>query len=55
MSASWRMLVGVTRTPCQFFDARSNTDHSSDRQLGSPGSRPMTFRRRLVSPKVRSI
>ena len=36
------MVVGVKRTPCQVFDARSNTAERSERQLRSPGRRPMT-------------
>jgi hypothetical protein len=35
--------------------ARSRTAHTSDRQLRSPGRRPMTFTRRRVSPNVRSM
>ena len=40
------------RQPC---DARSSTAHTRVRQLVSPGSRPMTFTRRRVSPKLRSM
>src|SRR3954451_1152782 len=36
-------------------EARSSTAQTSPRQLVSPGSRPMTFTRRRVSPKVRSM
>jgi hypothetical protein len=42
-------------TPRQPREARSSTAHTSDRQLRSPGSRPITLTRRRVSPKVRSI
>ena len=34
--------------------ARSSTAQTSDRQLCSPGKRPITFTRRRLSPKVRS-
>ena len=36
-------------------EARSSTAHTSDRQECSPGSRPMTFTRLRVSPKVRPM
>jgi hypothetical protein len=41
--------------PRQPREARSSTAHTRLRQLLSPGSRPITFTRRRVSPKVRSI
>lgn len=41
--------------PRQTRLARSSTAHTSDLQLTSPGSRPMTFVRRRVSPKLRSM
>jgi hypothetical protein len=36
-------------------EARSSTAHISDKQACSPGSRPITFTRRRVSPKVHSM
>lgn len=45
----------VMVNPRQPRDARSRTAHTSDRQLVSPGRRPMTLLRRRVSPKVRSM
>jgi hypothetical protein len=42
-------------TPRQPRLARSSTAHTSDRQERSPGRRPITFTRRRVSPKVRSM
>jgi hypothetical protein len=42
-------------SPRQPLEARSRTAQTSDRQLCSPGSRPITLTRRRVSPKVRSI
>ncbi len=42
-------------TPRQPLEARSSTAQTRDRQLCSPGRRPITFIRRRVSPKVRSI
>jgi hypothetical protein len=41
--------------PRQPREARSSTAHTSDMQLVSPGSRPMTLTRRRVSPKVRPM
>jgi hypothetical protein len=41
--------------PRQPREARSSTAQTRDRQLGSPGSQPMTLTRRRVSPKVRSM
>ena len=41
--------------PRQPREARSSTAQTSDRQLVSPGSRPITLTRRRVSPKVRSM
>jgi hypothetical protein len=46
---------GVMVRPRQPRLARSSTAHPSDKQERSPGSRPMTFTRRRVSPKVRSM
>src|SRR6266516_3446151 len=54
-SCSKRTPTGVIVTPRQPRDARSKTAHTSDRQLVSPGSRPITLTRRRVSPKVRSM
>ena len=45
----------VWLTPRQPRLARSSTAHTRLRQDRSPGSRPMTFTRRRVSPKVRSM
>jgi hypothetical protein len=47
--------LGVMVSPRQPREARSSTAHTSDRQLVSPGSRPITLVRRRVSPKVRSM
>jgi len=47
--------LGVMVSPRQPLDARSSTAQTRLRQLCSPGSRPITFTLRLVSPKVRSI
>ena len=47
--------LGVTVSPRQPRLARSSTAHTSDTHERSPGSRPMTFTRRRVSPKVRSM
>jgi len=54
---SWssRSALGVMVRPRQPHAARSRTAQTSDRQLDSPGSRPMTFARRRVSPKLRSM
>jgi predicted NUDIX family NTP pyrophosphohydrolase len=46
--------LGVMVRPGQPWLARSSTAQTSDRQVVSPGSRPMTFTLRRVSPKVRS-
>src|ERR671919_1193428 len=54
-SARRRMEGMVCCTPRQPRLARSSTAHTSDRHERSPGSRPMTFTRRRVSPKVRSM
>jgi hypothetical protein len=54
-SCSSRTAAGVMTTPRQPREARSSTAHTSDKQLRSPGSRPITLTLRLVSPKVRSI
>ena len=54
-SASSRMEPRVCCTPRQPRPARSSTAHTSDRHERSPGSRPITFTRRRVSPKVRSM
>ena len=53
-SCSKRTPVGVWVTPRQPGEARSRTAQTSDRQLCSPGSRPIPFTRLRVSPKVRS-
>ena len=47
--------LGVVVRPRQPWLARSSTAHTSDRQVVSPGSRPITLVRRRVSPKVRSM
>ena len=49
------MAAGVMVTPRQPRLARSSTAHTSDTQVASPGSRPITLTRRRVSPKVRSM
>jgi len=49
------MVADVWVTPRQPRLARSSTAQTSDRQVVSPGSRPMTLTRRRDSPKVRSI
>ena len=54
-SCSSRDPAGVIASPRQPREARSSTAHTRLRQLASPGSRPMTFTRRRVSPKVRSM
>ena len=54
-SCSSRDPAGVMASPRQPREARSSTAHTRLRQLASPGSRPMTFTRRRVSPKVRSM
>jgi hypothetical protein len=61
-SSSWRRrswssptVSDVWVTPRQPRLARSNTAHTSDKQLVSPGRRPITFTRRRDSPKVRSM
>jgi len=41
--------------PRQPVEARSSTAHTSDRHERSPGSRLITFARRRVSPKDRSM
>ncbi len=51
----WRLVADVWVTPRQPRLARSRTAHTSDRQLVSPGRRPMTLTRRRDSPKVRSM
>ncbi len=48
-SCSRRSALGVIVRPRQPFDARSRTAQTSDRQLCSPGSRPMTLTLRRVS------
>jgi len=45
MSLSSRVPVGAIVMPRQPREARSSTAHTSDRQLRSPGSRPITFTR----------
>jgi hypothetical protein len=47
--------LGVMVSPRQPLDARSSTAQTRLRRLCSPGSRPITFTLRRVSPKVRSI
>src|ERR1700756_2506774 len=42
-------------TPRQPRLARSSTAQTNDRQVASPGNRPMTLTRRWDSPKVRSM
>jgi hypothetical protein len=55
MSGS-RWVAAVVRVkPGQPREARSSTAHTSDSQLVSPASRPMTLMRRRVWPKVRSM
>ena len=49
------MVADVWVTPRQPRLARSSTAQTSDRQVVSPGSRPMTLTRRRDSPKVRSM
>jgi hypothetical protein len=55
MSLSSRVPVGAIVMPRQPREARSSTAHTRFTQLTSPGSRPITFTRRRVSPKVRSM
>jgi hypothetical protein len=47
-----RTLAGDWLTPRQPRLARSSTAQTSDRQLHSPGRRPITFTRRRDSPKI---
>ncbi len=49
------MPVGVIDMARQPREARSGTAHTRLRQDVSPGSRPITFTRWRVSPKVRSM
>jgi hypothetical protein len=52
-SCSSRVPVGVMVRPRQPREARSSTAHTKLMALVSPGNRPMTLVRRLVSPKQR--
>src|SRR5512135_3442752 len=49
-SWSWRRPVAVMVNPRQPADARSSTAQTSDKQLCSPGSRPITLTRRPGLP-----
>ena len=54
-SCSNRVPTGVMVRPRQPAEARSSTAHTRLMALVSPGNRPMTLVRRLVSPKDRSM
>ena len=55
MSLSSRVPVGPIVMPRQPREARSSTATARFKQLASPGSRPITFTRRRVSPSVLSM